>query len=119
MTSDRIPWPTLHGGLTADDLPYGYSAYNNVFDDGLGYEPRIVSESWDEFGHLTILVALSPGHYVPVTMVVAGQPPGEAGRQVLEALQALAVWQPATRPGAAPDAPGADQARHQSREADQ
>lgn len=118
MSSDRIPWPTLHGGLTADDLPYGYSAYNSVFDDGLGYEPRVVSESWDDTGHLTILVALSPGHYVPVTMVVAGQAPGEAGRQVLEALQALAVRPSVTGPGTSPGAPGSDQARHQSREAD-
>lgn len=70
--SDRIPYPTLHAGLTPEDLPYGYTAYQTVFDDGSGYAPAVVGSETDENGRLVIIVALSPGAYVRCTMVSAG-----------------------------------------------
>jgi hypothetical protein len=80
---DRIPYPTLHGGLTPDDIPYGYSAYRTVFDDGTGYEPQIVGIDETPESRLVIMVALSPGTYVACTMVLAGQDPEQASDTVL------------------------------------
>jgi hypothetical protein len=86
---DRIPYPTLHGGLTPDDIPYGYSAYRTVFDDGTGYEPQIVGIDETPESRLVIMVALSPGTYVACTMVLAGQDPEQASDTVLDAFQTM------------------------------
>ena len=85
---DRIPWPTDHAGLTADDIPYGYSAFTSIWDDHSGYEPIIVGREIDDSGHTVIFVELSPGKILPVTLV----PTGPAGEAQVEDLQAaLAV----------------------------
>lgn len=81
----RIPYPTLHAGLTAEDVPYGYSAYTTVFDDGRGYEPVVIGSEVDENGRLVIIVALSPGAYVRCTMVSAGWSLEQASEQVARA----------------------------------
>lgn len=68
----RIPWPTLHAGITPDDLPYGYSAYGNVWDDLSGYEPIVTGCETNEDSRQVIIVSLSPGRYLSCTMVSAG-----------------------------------------------
>jgi len=83
---NRIPYPTTYAGLTPDDIPYGYSAFNTLWDDGRGYEPAVVGHEVDDAGRLVILLALSPGQYLRTTMVSAGQAPEQAGKALLEAL---------------------------------
>ena len=73
-----IPFPPESAGLTADDIPYGYSHYRTIWDDKRGYKPMAVGSSTDENGRKVIMIALSPGQYVPVTMVSAGWGPGQA-----------------------------------------
>ena len=116
---ERVPWPTTHTGLTPDDIPYGYSAFNSVLDDGRGYEPVVVGHEWDDFGQLVILVALSPGAYISVTVVSAGQTPGEAGEAVLTALGSI-VTQPSSLSNPAREGTqGSPVPGHKSREATQ
>jgi hypothetical protein len=86
--NSRIPYPTLHSGLTPDDLPYGYSAYGSVFDDASGYEPMVVGYDASPESRLVIIVALSPGRYVPCTMVSAGWDPEQACKAVLDGFTA-------------------------------
>lgn len=88
MTS-RLPYPTLHSGLTPEDLPYGYTAYQTVFDDGRGYAPVVVGSETDENGRLVIIVALSPGVYTRCTMVSAGWNLEQASELVLGAWAAV------------------------------
>jgi hypothetical protein len=89
MTEEKVPWPTLHTGLTPDDLPYGYSAYPAEFDDGRGYDPVVVGSEVNEDGRLVIKIALSPGTYGYATVVLAGQAPEVASRAVVAALGAF------------------------------
>lgn len=86
---ERIPFPTLHTGLTPDDIPYGYSAFASVWDDLRGYEPRVVGHETDDAGRMVILVTLSPGSVIATTVVNAGQTPEAAGEAVLNAIRAL------------------------------
>lgn len=103
----RPEWPTTHDGLTLDDIPYGYSAYGSMLDDLSGYEPRVVGSEENEASQQVIMVAVSPGRYVPYTMVLAGQAPGEAGQALLGAIGALREQ----RPKDATDLHPADQGR--------
>lgn len=93
----RVPYPTLHTGLTPDDIPYGYSAYNTIFDDGRGYDPQVVGHDTDENGRQVIIVALSPGNYVGCTMVSVGWDLELASNTVVKA------WMDARSPGIPPD----------------
>lgn len=86
---ERIPFPTLHTGLTPDDIPYGYSMFPSIWDDLSGYEPRVVGHETDDAGRMVILVALSPWSKIATTVVSAGQTPEAAGEAVLEAVRAL------------------------------
>lgn len=74
-----IPFPPESAGLTADDIPYGYSHYRSIWDDKRGYKPTPVGSSTDENGRMVIMIALSPGQYIPVTMVSAGWDVEQAG----------------------------------------
>lgn len=78
-----IPFPPESAGLTPDDIPYGYSAYRTIWDDKMGYARQAVGSYTDENGRLVILIALSPGQYVPVTMVSAGWATDQAESTVL------------------------------------
>lgn len=78
-----IPFPPESAGLTADDIPYGYSHYRTIWDDKRGYKPVAVGTSTDENGRQVIKVALSPSQYIEVTMVSAGWGPGEAEATLL------------------------------------
>lgn len=104
-----IPFPPESAGLTADDIPYGYSHYRTIWDDDSGYERAAVGSETDENGRLVILLALSPGRYVPVTMVSAGWAAGEAETALLgmitEAVKApgLAGKHPRTGSARAPE----------------
>jgi len=79
----------MHTGLTPDDIPYGYSSFTTIWDDDTGYEPKIVSSELDDSGRTVIMVALSPGRYLPVTLVSAGQTPEDQAQSLLEALSAV------------------------------
>lgn len=114
---ERIPWPTTHDGETPDTIPYGYSYFSTVWDDHSGYEPRVVGDYVDTSGRMVILVALSPGRVIEVTMVSAGQAPGEAGKALLEALAASNAASPAVPPRERTPAQGPPVQGHQSREA--
>jgi hypothetical protein len=114
---ERIPWPSTHTGLTADDLPYGYSVFNHILDDGRGYAPAVVSHDVDEDGRTVIMVALSPGRYVPVTMVLAGQDPGPAGEALLSAIESIAGHGLATSGDVDVSVSGPPVSSHESREA--
>lgn len=78
-----IPFPPESAGLTAGDIPYGYSHYRTIWDDNSGYDRKAVGTSTDENGRMVIMVALSPGRYVPVTMVSAGWAPDLAESTLL------------------------------------
>lgn len=78
-----IPFPPESAGITADDIPYGYSHYRTIWDDKRGYAPKAVGVSTDENGREVIMVALSPSQYIAVTMVSAGWGPGEAETALL------------------------------------
>lgn len=78
-----IPYPPESAGITADDIPYGYSHYRTIWDDKRGYERRAVDSSYDENGRQVIKVALSPSQYIEVTLVSAGWGPGEAEATLL------------------------------------
>lgn len=78
-----IPFPPDSAGLTADDIPYGYSHYRTIWDDKAGYERRAVGSRTDENGRTVIMVALSPGQYIEATMVSAGQAVAEASTTLL------------------------------------
>ena len=105
----RIPWPTTHAGLTPDDIPYDYSAFQTIWDDDSGYGPKVVGSEIDDAGRTVITVALSPGRYLPVTLVSAGPAPEEQVRGFLEALTLVRdspvepVPQTPQRPDWAPD----------------
>lgn len=73
-----IPFPPESAGITPDEIPYGYSHYRTIWDDKKGYARAIVGKTTDENGREVIMIALSPGVYVPVTMVSAGQAAGAA-----------------------------------------
>lgn len=68
----HIPFPPESAGITADEIPYGYSAYRTIWDDKIGYTRMAVGNTTDENGRMVIMIALSPGRYVPATMVSAG-----------------------------------------------
>jgi hypothetical protein len=114
---DRIPWPSTHTGLTADDLPYGYSVFNHILDDGRGYAPAVVGHDVDEDGRTVILVALSPGRYVPVTMVMQGGDLGHTAELLLEAMGSIVNPGPATAGGQDETAGSPPVTSHESREA--
>lgn len=76
-----IPFPPESAGITADEIPYGYSHYRTIWDDKRGYAPKTVGVSTDENGRMVIKVALSPGQYIDATMVSAGW-----GREDAEAI---------------------------------
>lgn len=79
----NIPFPPESAGLTADDIPYGYSYYRTIWDDKRGYKPMAVGDSTDENGRQVIKVALSPGQYIEVTMVSAGGDPEQASADLI------------------------------------
>lgn len=87
--SNRIPWPTLHTGLEPKDIPIGYHAFDTIWDDDRGYEPRVVGYETDADGRQVILLAISPGAVISATMVSAGQPRERAGQRLVEAVQAI------------------------------
>lgn len=78
-----IPYPPESAGITADEIPYGYSHYRTIWDDKRGYDRKAVGETTDENGRQVIKVALSPSQYIDVTMVSAGWGPGEAETALL------------------------------------
>lgn len=96
---ERLPWPTLHSGLTPADIPIDYSAYTSVLDDGRGYAPVVVGSETDDHGREVILVALSPGVYQAFTLVSAGAV-GEAAAEAL--VRALGHLRDAVGPTAPP-----------------
>lgn len=87
-----IPYPPESAGITADEIPYGYSHYRTIWDDKRGYARTVVGEETDENGRSVIMVALSPGQYVSVTLVSAERPAEQAGtgllRMITEAVEA-------------------------------
>lgn len=113
---ERVPWPTDHAGLTADDIPIGYSAYATCWDDLHGYAPQVAGDDTDDSGRTVILLSLSPGHYESVTLVSAGTPPGPAGKALLEALGALRTGGSGGQVGSLPGQTGAPAQGQQSRE---
>jgi hypothetical protein len=101
-----IPFPPESEGITPDEIPYGYSAYRNIWEDKSGYDRTAVGETTDENGRTVIMIALSPGRYVPVTMVSAGWAPGEAGSTLLDM-----ITEAVDHPGAAGHHPRTGSAR--------
>lgn len=86
---ERVAWPTLHTGFTPADIPIGYSAFTTIWDDHRGYEPKVVGHEVDDAGRTVIMVAISPGAVISITLVNAGQTLGGGGTAVLEALGAI------------------------------
>lgn len=78
-----IPFPPESAGVTAGEIPYGYSHYRTIWDDKTGYARTTVGDTTDENGRMVIMLALSPGVYVPVTMVSAGWAAEQAGSTLL------------------------------------
>lgn len=78
-----IPFPPESAGVTADEIPYGYSHYRTIWDDKKGYSRTTVGDTTDENGRMVIMLALSPGVYVPVTMVSAGWTTEQASSTLL------------------------------------
>jgi hypothetical protein len=93
-----IPFPPESAGLTADDIPYGYSMYRSIWDDKRGYARKAVGSSLDENGRLVIMVALSPGQYVPATMVSAGWAPDQAEDTLLGMITEVVTAEPGPVP---------------------
>jgi hypothetical protein len=89
-----IPFPPESAGLTADDIPYGYSHYATVWDDKRGYAAAAVGTEADENGRMVIMVALSPGRYEPVTMVSAGWGAEEAEDVLLGMITEVVTAEP-------------------------
>jgi hypothetical protein len=108
---DRIPWPTTHTGLTPADIPADYSAFTTIFDDHRGYEPKVVGREIDDDGRIVILVAISPGAVISITLVNAGADPGEEIVKVVAAVNVLRLRGSLTSPPkavAATSAPAPD-----------
>jgi hypothetical protein len=95
---ERIPWPTTHAGLTPADIPGDYSAFTTIFDDHRGYEPRVVGRETNDDGRIVILVAISPGAVIPITLVDAGADPGAEIVKVVAAVNVLRLRGSLTSP---------------------
>lgn len=78
-----IPFPPESAGIAPSEIPYGYSHYRTIWDDKTGYTRTAVGTETDENGRMVIMLALSAGRYVPVTMVSAGWTVEQAGSTLL------------------------------------
>lgn len=97
-------WPLESAGLTPADVPADYNVYPDIWNDGRGYEPKVIGQEISPGGRVTILISLSPGQTISATLVS-----GEEGqvKRVLEAVRALGATGRTPLPGGAPTPPGA------------
>lgn len=98
------PWPLESTGLTANDVPADYNVFPDIWNDGSGYEPMVISQEITPGGRVMILIALSPGQTISATLVS-----GEEGqvKRALDAVRVLAATGRSPLPGSAPTPPGA------------
>lgn len=89
--------------MSAEDVPYGYNVFPDIWNDGRGYEPIIVGRERSDTGREVILISLSPGQVISATLVS-----GEEGqvKRVLEAVKALGATGRTPLPDGPPTPPG-------------
>lgn len=96
-------WPLESSGLTPEDVPADYNVYPDIWNDGRGYEPKVISRGTSADGRVTILISLSPGQTISATLVS-----GEEGqvKRALEAVRGFGATGRTPLPGRPPSPPG-------------